>query len=82
MNDDLLLARITFNPNVMDGKPVIRGTRLTVEYVLNLRAHGATEDEILAEYADLSAEDIQACYFVASKSLEKTTLLPLMLEAA
>ena len=81
MKDVLLLERITCQPSVMAGKPVIRGTRLTVEYILNLRAHGATEEEILAEYAGLTLEDIQACYLVAGKAMEKTTLLPLTLEA-
>ncbi len=45
-----LLERITLHPRVRVGKPVIRGTRLTVEYILNLLAHGATEAEI-SEYA-------------------------------
>ena len=61
MNDQQLLERITLNPKVMAGKPVIRGTRLTVEYILNLLAHGATVAEILQEYKGLSQEDIQAC---------------------
>ncbi len=82
MNDEQLLNRVTCNPNVMTGKPVIRGTRLTVEYILNLRAHGASEEEILSEYEGLTLEDIQACYLVAGKSLEKTAFLPLTLEAA
>jgi len=47
MDDQQLLERITLDPEVMTGKPVIKGTRLTVEYVLNLLAHGATEEEIL-----------------------------------
>ncbi|PSQ79412.1 MAG: hypothetical protein BRD37_00205, partial [Bacteroidetes bacterium QH_8_67_23] len=41
MSDQKLLERITLDPEVMAGKPVIRGTRLTVDYVLNLMAHGA-----------------------------------------
>ena len=61
MNDQQLLERITLNPKVMAGKPVIRGTRLTVEYILNLLAHGATVAKILQEYKGLSQEDIQAC---------------------
>ena len=47
VKDQHLLERITLNPKVMTGKPVIRGTRLTVEYILNLLAHGAGETEIL-----------------------------------
>lgn len=56
--------------------------RLTVAFILNLRAHGATEEEILTEYAGLTPEDRQACYLIAGMSLEKTTLLPLASEAA
>ena len=61
MDDQQLLDRISVDPRVMAGKPVIRGTRLTVEYVLNLLAHGTTADEVLAEYDGLAREDIQAC---------------------
>lgn len=61
MSDEQLLERIVIDPKVMVGKPVIRGTRLTVEYILNLMAHGATVDDILQEYADLTPEDIRAC---------------------
>ena len=61
MGDQPLLERITLDPDVMVGKPVIKGTRLTVEYILNLLAHGATEAEILDEYAGLTGEDIRAC---------------------
>lgn len=61
MKDEELLERITVNPGVMVGKPVIRGTRLTVEYILNLLAHGATVEEILQEYEGLTHEDIRAC---------------------
>jgi uncharacterized protein (DUF433 family) len=67
---------------VMVGKPVIRGTRLTVEYVLNLLAHGATAGEILREYEGLTQEDIRACFLFATKSLESTTFMPLTAEAA
>ena len=80
MNDQNLLERITINPKVMVGKPVIAGTRLTVDYILNQLAHGATVAEILAEYKGLSIEDIQACYLFAAKSLEATTFMPLALE--
>jgi uncharacterized protein (DUF433 family) len=82
MNGGLLLERITVNPRVMVGKPVIKGTRLTVEYILNLLAHGATEAEILQEYSGLMREDIRACLLFASRSLESTSFMPLAIEPA
>jgi uncharacterized protein (DUF433 family) len=80
MTDEQLLERITLDPKVMTGKPVIKGTRLTVEYILNLLAHGATQEEILQEYDSLSREDIQACILFAKKSLEDMTFMPLAVE--
>ena len=56
-----LMERITIDPAVMVGKPVIRGTRLTVEYILGLMASGAVVDEILEEYDGLIKDDINAC---------------------
>lgn len=82
MRDEQLLERITTNPKIMVGKPVIRGTRLTVEYILNLLAHGATVEEILQEYKGLMREDIQACILFATKALENTTFMPLIMESA
>jgi uncharacterized protein (DUF433 family) len=82
MTDQQLLERIVIDPKVMVGKPVIRGTRLTAEYILNLLAHGATMGEILEEYEGLTQEDIRACFLFATKSLESTTFMPLTVEAA
>jgi len=82
MKDRELLERIIVNPKVMVGKPVIKGTRLTVEYILNLLAHGATVTEIITEYKGLAPEDIQACILFATKSLEDTTFMPLAGEKA
>ncbi len=82
MKDQELLERITLNPKVMAGKPVIKGTRLTVEYILNLLAHGATAEGILEEYQGLQAEDIQACFLFATKSLGDTDFMPLIVETA
>ena len=82
MNDQHLLKRITLNPKVMVGKPVIRGTRLTVEYILNLLAHGADEAEILNEYEGLTHEDIRACLLFATRSLKNAVFMPLAVEAA
>ena len=75
MTDEQLLGRIAIDPGVMVGKPVIKGTRLTVEYILNLLAHGATADEILFEYDGLLQEDLQACLLFATKSLEDVSFM-------
>lgn len=77
MNDQTLLERIVLDPKVMTGKPVIKGTRLTVEYVLNLLAHGATAADIVKEYEGISLEDVQACLLFATRSMENTTFMPL-----
>ncbi|MEA1948357.1 MAG: DUF433 domain-containing protein [Thermodesulfobacteriota bacterium] len=78
MKDKQLLDRIVLDPKVMVGKPVIRGTRLTVDFILNLLAHGTTEDAILNEYKGLEIEDIQACFLFATKFLKNTDFMPLM----
>jgi uncharacterized protein (DUF433 family) len=82
MSDQELLERITLSPGVMAGKPVIKGTRLTVEFILNLLAHGSTAEEILGEYAGLTREDISACLLFATRSLHNTDFMPLTTEAA
>ncbi len=82
MDDKQLLERITLDRQVMVGKPVIKGTRLTVEYILNLLAHGATTEEIIKEYDGLTQADIQACLLFATRSLENTAFMPLVAEMA
>ncbi len=82
MADQELLNRITTNPKVMTGKPVIRGTRLTIEYMLNLLAHDTTVAEILAEYEGLVEADIKACLLFAARSLESTSFMPIAMETA
>jgi uncharacterized protein (DUF433 family) len=77
MEDNQLLRRIIIDPKVMVGKPVIKGTRLTVELILNQMAHGSTVDEIISEYKGLTHEDIRACFLFAGKSLESTSFMPL-----
>lgn len=77
MDDEELLKRISMNPKVMVGKPVIRGTRLTVEYLLNRLAHGDAIETILEEYDGLQREDIFACILFASKNLENSTIYSL-----
>ena len=82
MKDQQLLERITLNPKIMLGKPVIKGTRLTAEYILHPLAHGTSEPDILAEYEGLTKEDIQACILFAAKLLEDADFMPLMAETA
>lgn len=82
MTDQELLKRITCDSGIMVGKPVIKGTRLTVDYVLNLMAHGSTVDQILEEYGGLKPEDISACLLFASKSLSNAAFMPLAAESA
>jgi len=81
MKDKQLMGRIVLDPKVMVGKPVIRGTRLTVDFILNLLAYGTTEDDILNEYKGLEIEDIQACFLFATKFLKNTDFMPLMEES-
>jgi uncharacterized protein (DUF433 family) len=78
--DNELLERITLDPKVMTGKPVIRGTRLTVEFILNLLAHGSTIKDIHDEYNGITPEDIQACLLFAAHTLEDTAFMPLAME--
>ena len=68
MDSNKLLERIVVNRNVMVGKPVIRVTRLTVQYILGLLANGATLEEILGEYEALTGEDILACLQFAPRT--------------
>ncbi len=70
--------RIDINPLIMVGKPVIRGTRITVELVLHKLAEGASEDELLEDYPQITREDIRAAvaYGAASVAHEEILLLP------
>ena len=61
MGEDKLLERITIDPKIFGGKPIIRGHRLAVEHVLGMLAAGDTSEIILAGYPWLEPEDIQAC---------------------
>ena len=77
MREQESLERITFNQKVMARKPIVKGTRLTVEFILGLLAQGATPTEILDEYEGLTQEDIQACFLFAVKVLRETAAMPL-----
>jgi uncharacterized protein (DUF433 family) len=70
--------RITIDPNVLVGKPIIKGTRISVEFVIELLGRGWTVEQVLGEYNHLTREDVQACLAYASEVLksEKVYLLP------
>jgi len=61
-----LSERIVVDPEILAGKPVIRGTRLAVEFILELLAAGQTEEDLLTSYPGLTREDILACLSYAS----------------
>jgi uncharacterized protein (DUF433 family) len=67
-DEEKLLERITFNPKIFGGKPVIRGRRLAVEHVLGMLAAGDEPETILEGYPWLSPEDIQACLVYANRT--------------
>ncbi|MCI0478896.1 MAG: DUF433 domain-containing protein [Anaerolineales bacterium] len=69
--------RIVVDPNILVGKPVIRGTRLAVEFIVELLAQGWSESEILQNYPGLVREDIQACLAYASNALRTEKVFPL-----
>lgn len=69
--------RISIDPAVLSGKPVIRGTRLAVEFVVDLLARGWTESDILRNYPGVTREDIAACLHYASEVLKSEKVYPL-----
>jgi len=79
MKEKEFLGRIVIDPKVMVGKPIIKGTRLTVQHILGLLAQGMTTQEIMQEYAGIAQEDIFACLAFAQNALENTTFAPLFL---
>jgi len=69
--------RIVVDPSVLVGKPVIRGTRLAVEFILDLLAEGWSEEEILRNYPGLTREDFRACWAYARDRLRAEKVYPL-----
>ena len=76
-----LLKRISVDPKVMLGKPVIRGTRIPVELLLRMLAQGTPEGDILRAHPRLQAEDIRAALAYAAEVLAQEDVLPLTLPA-
>lgn len=77
MDEQELLARITVNPSIFGGKPIIRGRRLAVEHVLGMMAAGDDPATILAGYAWLEPDDIRACLLYAHRLVGHERFEPL-----
>ena len=80
MTEDELLQRITTNPEIFGGKPIIRGHRLAVEHVLGMLAAGDDVDTLLEGYPWLEREDIQACLAYAHRMVGHERIEPRLAE--
>jgi uncharacterized protein (DUF433 family) len=63
-----MIDRITADPKILGGKPIVQGTRLSVEFILELLASDVPEEEILEDYPHLTRDDIHACLRYAARS--------------
>ena len=81
MNEKNILQRITVNPDIFWGKPIIRGRRLAVEHVLAMLAAGDTAETLLEGYPWLEHEDIQACLLYARKVIGHERVELIQMEA-
>jgi uncharacterized protein (DUF433 family) len=81
MEEKKLLERITINPKIFGGKPIIRGRRLAVEHILGMLAAGDTSETILEGYPWLEPEDVQACLVYAHKVVGHERIELLQLES-
>ncbi len=82
MDEQKLLERITVNPNIFGGKPIIRGRRLAVEHVLGMLAAGDTTEILLQGYPWLEKEDVQACLVYARRLVGHERIEPFKIESA
>lgn len=82
MQENDLLRRITINPEIFSGKPIIRGHRLAVEHVLGMLATGDDTETILAGYPWLEREDILACIAYAHRLVEHERIEPVIYATA
>jgi uncharacterized protein (DUF433 family) len=74
MTDPELLRRITVNPDVFGGKPIVRGMRISVELILSLLAQGETPQEVVDDYPGLELDDIRACFAYAHAVIANDSL--------
>ena len=80
MNEETLLERITVNPKIFGGKPIIRGRRLAVEHILGMLSTGDSIDTILEGYPWLDREDVLACLVYARRIVGHERVEPMFRE--
>ena len=81
IDEQKILERISFDPQIFDGKAIIRGRRLAVEHVLGMLAAGDTIETILEGYPWLEVEDIRACLIYARRVVGHERIEPLLIES-
>ncbi len=81
MDEDELLKRITYHPDIFRGKPIIRGRRLAVEHILGMLSSGDDIETILEGYPWLRPEDIQACLIYACRMVGHERIEPFLQES-
>jgi len=74
MDEKALLGRITANPEIFGGKPIVRGMRISVELILSLLAQGITTNELLEDYPGMEPDDILACIAYAHTVIAQDSL--------
>jgi uncharacterized protein (DUF433 family) len=71
-----LTGRVTIDPKVLGGKPVVRGLRISVEHILRALASGVPEADLLADYPDLQPDDLRACLAYAADLIATERVYP------
>lgn len=72
-----ILKRVVVDPDIMVGKPIIKGTRITVEFIIRLLAEGRSRKEILKGYPHLTEDDISAALYYSAEIIEHEDIIPI-----
>lgn len=81
MDEPNLLGRITYNPEIFGGKPIVRGKRVAVEHVLGMLAAGHTYESMVEDFPWLEVEDVQACLLYAARMVGRERFEPVLVAA-
>jgi uncharacterized protein (DUF433 family) len=73
--EEFSVRRIVVNPEILGGKPIVEGTRLSVEHILGLLAHGMSQSEIVESYPELTMDDVKAVIQYAADALHNDVLI-------